>query len=296
VPVFLLISGSLLLDEKKEVIPKKIFSKIKNILFLLIFWSILYSGIFNIILPFLLHRPISLKSFILDFLNGHYHMWYLFVIIGLYLITPYLRSFTSRKNKDLVLAFINISLLMQFMIPALEALEPYYSYTSFFITYIDKFYLQFFCGYTAYYLAGWYLLHIGISRKRNELILYVVGLVSLAITILWVQVTKDYSNAYSNLNIFIFFYSTAAFYFIKNLKFSGQNFIAFITTVSKLSFGMYIIHPLLLEIGIMQRVSSNIISSAFINIILTWFVTFAASLLICIILSKIKGIKKLIRA
>ncbi len=93
VPLFLMISGALFLDEQKEVTLKGIISKnIKSLAIITIIWSVIYSVVKNIVFPFFDGGSINLKNAIGGIINGHYHMWYLYMIIGLYFIVPVLKK------------------------------------------------------------------------------------------------------------------------------------------------------------------------------------------------------------
>ena len=115
VPFFLMISGSLFLDEDKEISLKTILSKkIKSLAIITILWSIIYSTVYYIIFPLLTIKIINVRRFVVGVIRGHYHMWYLYMIIGLYIITPFLKKFVSKENKKMVLFFIIISFCFKF--------------------------------------------------------------------------------------------------------------------------------------------------------------------------------------
>ena len=124
VPLFVMISGSLFLDEKRKISTRNLYFKnIKGILFLLYLWSFLYTCIYNVVLPLLQNEDVVLKELIKDFILGNYHMWYMFMIAGLYAVTPFLRLFVKKKNSRLVLLFIVLSVGVQFTVPVLEGLS-----------------------------------------------------------------------------------------------------------------------------------------------------------------------------
>lgn len=249
VPLFVMISGALILDENKEFSMLKLFQKIKSILFLFIFWSAFYVLAEGIIYPLSIGNSLDILSLIISFIEGYYHMWYLYMLIGLYLITPFLRSFVNRNNKNFVLLFIAIALLTQFTPPIINGLAAIWKPVKYLDSFIAQFYLKFFGGYTAYYLSGWYIVHIGFSTKRKNIFLYAAGIGSLLLTILYVYLTHDLSNGYSNVNIFIYLYTTGVFTMIVNLPLAKYNTQTnLITNIATLSFGVYIIHPLLLAI------------------------------------------------
>ena len=79
VPCFIMISGALFLDKKINL--KRLYSKnIFRIVVAFVFWSAIYTFV-----PSLINNG---ENKLLTFLEGHYHMWFLFTIIGLYIISP----------------------------------------------------------------------------------------------------------------------------------------------------------------------------------------------------------------
>ena len=89
VPVLFMISGRFFLDPCRDVSLRKILTKyVPRIVIAFLFWSIVYtvyyvvSGIYD---------GLNIFGILSQFLEGPYHFWYLFVLIGLYLLTPFLR-------------------------------------------------------------------------------------------------------------------------------------------------------------------------------------------------------------
>lgn len=291
VPLFVMISGALMLDENKEISLHKLFDRnIKNIVLLLILWSAFYDIVYNIVFALWKEKELNVKNIIYSFIMGQTHMWYLYMLVGLYLITPFLRSFVRKENRKMVMLFIVISLLSQFTRPTLEKLTLIWEEFGYLSEFIDKFSLQFFCGYTAYYLMGWYIVHIGFEKKRRYCI-YLVGIISICVTILYVQITKNYNAAYSNVSILIFMYSIAIFLVLNNITIKNEEHNV-ILLLSNLSFGVYMFHPFV----------KKIVGNAMINCripLLTLGVFFVEICVIsfggCYIISKVPIIKKCIR-
>lgn len=294
VPLFLMISGALMLDENKEITMETILKKnIKNIVILLIAWLLIYSTLFSLIInPMLYGDTINLKSVVGRLYSGHYHMWYLYMIIGMYLITPYLRCFVRREKKNMVLCFIAVSLVAQFIAPVTDILSSFWQPFAYISSFISKFNLKFFCGYPVYYLTGWYIVHIGFDKKIMKYGIYIASILSVIITFLAVQITGDYNNGYSNTNIFIFMYSVGVFYALFNMKIElNQRKEYIIEMMSKLTFGVYIVHPIFLDVLKVIIPLTN----PLLHIILVFVLTIVISFAVCYIMSKNAITKKLIR-
>lgn len=98
VGVFVMISGAFMLSPKYPHPPQKIFKhNLPKIFTLLIFWILFYgtldafdkgASIFE-----LLATPL------LIFTKPHTHLWFLYVIAGLYILTPPLRIFTQYARR-----------------------------------------------------------------------------------------------------------------------------------------------------------------------------------------------------
>jgi peptidoglycan/LPS O-acetylase OafA/YrhL len=151
--------------------------------------------------------------------------------------------------------------------------------------------LDFFCGYTAYYLTGWYLVHVGLSRKMKYGI-YIASIISVIITFVMVQLTGDYDNGYSNLNIFIYLYSVGLFYALVNRKVElGQRKENIIKLLSKLTFGIFMMHPIVRTVLLWVIPLTN----PLLCIISVFILTISITFVICYIASKNAITRKLIR-
>lgn len=246
VPLFVMVSGALLLDERKTVTLRyDLFKKIKNIFLLILFWATVYALIYRVLFPLLQGETPSLREVLYAIAKGHYHIWYLYMILGLYLATPFLRSFAKKENKKLVLFFLLISLSTQFLLPVIEWLSLICEELAFVKTWVDMFYLQFFGGFAAYFLMGWYIVHIGFHKKWERRLLYALGLLSLLVIIVGTQLSKGAGNVYSNLGLPVFLYAASVFVALNSIKWKVKDrYKKWIGVISNMTFGVYIIHPL----------------------------------------------------
>ena len=90
VPLFVMISGALFLDESREITIKRVLSKnVLNLGVITLIWAVIYSVRYQIIAPLEVGNAINTQNVFMRILNGHYHMWYLYMTIGLYLMVPF---------------------------------------------------------------------------------------------------------------------------------------------------------------------------------------------------------------
>ncbi len=291
VPLFVMTSGALMLDEKRIITIKDLFSKrIFRLILLLIIWSGLYAIVYQVAIPVLNGTSINIKSIISSWFFGHSHLWYLYMQIGLYTALPILKKFVCKKNKDIILLYIIISLLSQFTIPFFEALSLHFEPIENIILFINKFELGFFNIFVTYYLSGWYIVHIGISQKIKRYIIYTASTLSMLIIIFYVNLTKNYVFAYSNSNILVFLYSIGVFLAINNLNIKSNSKL--FTKISNCSFGIYLIHMAVLTV-VNYFLPNDIIAPYYMLII--FIIVFLISFCLIFLLSKIPILKKLIK-
>lgn len=292
VPLFVMTSGALMLNEEKPFSLKKLFSgNILPMVILLVVWSALYAVGFQILIPALQGERIRLSSIIEAFLLGHYHLWYLYMQIGLYLALPLLRRIVSKANKNLVLLYIAISLLTQFTVPLIRSAALQWEGAGVLLSFLDKFHLGFFNVFVCYYLTGWYLVHIGVPEKGKRLAFYGVALLAVIVTMVYVAMTKDSKNACANDNLIIYLYSAGVFLALNNMIISPQIEPA-ISLLAKCSFGMFAIHPVFLSV--LTAVLPLTIPTP-VYILLTFVLIGALSCLATYVLSKVPLAKKLVR-
>ena len=118
VPVFVMISGSLFLRREQSI--KKLYQKyILRIVCAYIFWSGVYAFVSY------LKGECGLKEMVWEFFEGHYHLWFLLMIAGLYVVTPFLKTIT--ESKTLTNYFLVVGAIVSVVIPCLLHIVPYFS-------------------------------------------------------------------------------------------------------------------------------------------------------------------------
>lgn len=115
VSVSVMLSGPLMLsgDCDYDMIKKKLI-RLAIVFFSRSFVHIIHGQILNGLDKY------SAQSVLPQFLQGHYHMWYLLMFVGLYLIAPLLRQIT--KDDKSAEAFVALALCFGCLIPSLNDL------------------------------------------------------------------------------------------------------------------------------------------------------------------------------
>lgn len=282
VPIFVMISGAIFLDKNRVIETKKLYKKnIFRIVCAFIFWSVLYAII--------LGNSSNIKEFIDKIFVGHYHLWFLYMILGLYIITPILRKIT--EDKKMTEYFLMISIIFTIIIPTVFKFQVFSNMTEI-LKNID---LNF--GYVTYFVLGYYLNNKSFSNKTKKII-YIFSFLGFLVTILGSAIISRHkmipSNIYGEMYPNVLLESVGVFIFVKNLKFNfKQKHTEIIRKLAKYSFGVYLVHELILtklvHIGLTTLSFNPIIS---VPIIVG--IVYIASLIISIILNNIPILKKYI--
>jgi len=283
VPFFVMISGYFVLNENYELSIEKIKDKIIKLLCLFIFWSCFYAGVYNF------------REFIPQFIYGHYHLWYMFMIIGLYLMTPVLRLFVSEKNRKYVYYCIFLGIIFAFLPSLLDTLFIPNKATRYFSLYGIAG-----GAYLTYFLIGWDFKNIE-ARLKNIWLLVFWVLASVILIFycrhfLQLSYFKVNDPFYNSVKIPILIYSVSLFTLLYHLlkKFSqniNSKFKNFISKCSSLTLGVYLIHVnfLYLFIAIFKNILNGVAYVLVISLL-----TFITSFIVVYILSKFKYLRRLV--
>ncbi len=151
VPVFVMLSGALLLDPQKHASPRAFWTKrMSRLLPAILAWPAIYFAW----RAFYWHEPISPSIIVHDVVVGrpYIHLYFLFLIAGLYLVTPFLAralgTLPRPQIRQLILIIAGLAIganLFDFLASSAFTM---------------------FVPYLAYYLGGWYCAHVLVDRSR----------------------------------------------------------------------------------------------------------------------------------
>lgn len=110
VPVFFMISGALYLSPHKELSTGRLYRRtILRMAVSYLFWSGVYA------LSYCFHTGTGKWTFINETLRGHYHLWFIFAITALYILTPLLRQIT--RSREATRYLLLLCLVFGFLLP-----------------------------------------------------------------------------------------------------------------------------------------------------------------------------------
>lgn len=293
VPVFMMLSGAFLLEPAKgNDIPKclKRFGKFALNFYI---WSAFYA-FQGIAVKFVTGKEIT-KDLLFSsgqrFLWGHYHMWFVFLVMGFYLLLPIISRFTEQKR--VMEYFLILWVVTRYFAPAIATVIPQ---TNFLNTLISKLDLNMLIGYLGYFVLGYYIRKYGFGKKAR-LVLYIGGGFSMLYivlqTIMQSRLQDRYVEDYFSPSSFgILILSVAVFTLFANLK-QKDTCSKFIEKTAQYSFIIYMIHPFFMEklnlLGITTISFHTLISIPVLTIGI-----FVASFLTAAIIKKIPYINKIL--
>lgn len=296
VPCFMMLSGVMFLDKNKNIPIKKLYGKyILRLAVSYVFWSCIYA-LYNSFFD-------SGNSFIEKFkyfasycLSGEIHTWYVLVTIGIYMTLPIIKHLINTLDEKKLRYWILMMFIFFSIVPFVSSLSipmfPGY------VAYINKYMeLYFFAGYMFYFVMGYYLVSHDISAKIKKCIysLSIVGFVYSVVVFCVLNPLFGFKIGvlgYSNPNIV--FMSMGVFLFFTDVvskrKFSNK-FKRVITLLSGLTYGIYLIHVLILKVLHNMGVSLSFCAKS-VSILIVSLITFIFAAIIVYIMKKVPLVGK----
>lgn len=231
VPVFVMISGALFLDPGRKITMQILWKKhISNLLRVFLAWSFVYA-LAESAKEYALFTADYFLSVAQKTVTGHYHMWYLYLIGGLYLLTPLLREIAAREKLFKAVMIAALVLNPVTLIRTVPGSEIFALLT----------------GYVGYYYLG-YWLHHKMPQERK-----MTGFMTLS-AILYAAVAgfgilagiRNGESPDALLNVrmpFTMCYSVAVFLFFKR-RFASSQCCAPMQRLIPCALGIYLVHPM----------------------------------------------------
>lgn len=298
VPTFLMISGSLLLDEGYNNTNEKDKKRIVKMLKFLVFWSVFYSLVYNVAIPLFKGRDVDIIYTIEMIIKGHYHLWFVYMMIGIYLILPLLRLWIKKENIKYVKYYLILSFVFGFVLP--QIIEVGLLFTDFFahlqhvLTIANMSHVG---GFVFYFVLGWYLNN---TEFKNNKIFYLAGMMALIFSIIFSIMLSLYFNRkvsiYGNMTMNVVMFNIGFYLYVKNMDLKLQKkpkLKWIIDLISEHSLGIYAVHALIntIVIRIVTKVVGNF---SLINVPICLIMVLVISLIITIIIKKIPVLKQFV--
>ena len=214
---------------------------------------------------------------------GRHVMWFMFVLLGLYLVTPILSKFVQNATKKEVVLYL-ILWVITLVIPWLSP------YTRLNLNISSP--LYYFSGYVGYFLLGYYLHTYRPNFSRYAIILIAIPMVAKFIYTMMDGQRSD--ELFWYLSIPVMLLSIAYFTTVQKVfdekkdkpwayRIVGEGKL--LEIISNSSFGIYLIHILSLR-WLLWKVDFIVYGLGWIGqMIMTWTLTFLISFLLTWVIS-----------
>ncbi len=243
VPLFVLVSGALLIP-RAAAGAGAFYRRRLRLLPAVVFWTLLYIGI-----RALSKEALSPAVVLHDLVRGvpYYHLWYLFMLPGLYLLTPllarYVNTCPTRWRAALLTVFLLCASMASMTAGALGVRDMHTVLTRF-------------IPFLGYYLAGYELSRIPTGRLPGPALAALAVLAAAAIPVtnrlLWIHGSHRIAMlVYQSHSPLVILFSLA-FFLLIHARFQGEPPprlpLRVLRATAPAAFGIYLVHPLLLRV------------------------------------------------
>lgn len=248
VPTFIMVSGALLLSPSNESISEFFKKRAGRVLIPFLVWTFLY----------LLWKKL-LFSPDLGWMEGlrraaanqvHFHLWFFYILIGLYLVTPVFRFVVRQASRKDLLYFLILCFVMASFLPFVERFVDLIWKVNFRLAIL----VEPAQGFIGYFVAGYFLRQYAEEKHQRLASLFWIGsLIFCMAATYWVSARLGHYHGifYENMAPNVAVYVVAFFVLAKNanvqLQKLPQSLQQVILLLSKTSFGIYLVHPMIME-------------------------------------------------
>lgn len=292
VPVFVMISGALLLGPRQETSEAFFSKRVRRIGWPLVFWTTVYFVIRKVFD----HEPVT-AGYVLEHLvqaDPPYHTYFLWLIAGLYLVTPLVRTLIQHATQQQRVALIGLI----FVLSSGYALANAWFWGN------GRFVLSFFVPYLGYYLAGYELTQLPFGTVTRRHYIWAVGL-SVIYTVLIASPYLDHLGRQNGRFVLGYFsvpvmvMSVAVFraaWLWEQQRIRPMSRLdRWAHSLSSATFGIYLVHVAVL-IGLREAMAGQDTDNSqfLVNVVLGTVAAFALSYGITVLMQKTPGFKRLV--
>lgn len=243
---FVMISGAIFLNPARTVTIKKAWGKYAARIFrVLLVWGFFYYAVFQA--PGQAIDGNYFYQFMVKFFSGdlYFHLWFLYMIAGLYMVTPLVKFITAKATQQELGYFILLAFVCFCVSPYLELIFP----GNIASVFLDKLQIGLGGGYLLYFLCGHYFHTYPLPGSQRAL-LYAAGILGAAATT-WLTYSLSMEAGYgvdtymNRLSLNIFMAAIALFVLVKyaiNRLNPGEKLQRLVKMLSDNSFGIYLLH------------------------------------------------------
>jgi len=243
IPIFFMLSGTFLLS-KNESTATFYRKRLKKLVIPLVAWSVIYIFWDKRSFSFFFHDSHIYQLISVPLQRpAYYHLWFMYAIIGLYVLIPFVKKIALNSSEEELRAFMFLWFVASSVIPI------YWKYR-----WLTGMGIEMLTGYAGYLVVGYVIGRSELSKKMGPA-LTAVFLINLGITAFG---TYKLSNADAALNqtflsplqpnmILMSVSLFALFKFVAGTRSPNRLLSLVVGRLCKTCYGIYLVHPLLFD-------------------------------------------------
>ena len=239
VPVFFMITGALLLDPDKEIGWKKIGRYVKRMALVLCTWGLAFCVLQRVFMERSISPSLIVCS-VIDLLSnkGFSHLWYVYDLIGIYLMLPMLRAWTATSGDRDQRTLLAVLFVFTCVVPTIN--------TAFGLELSIFLWLS---SSVFYVMLGYYV-HNKIELDKRVMVMGIMSLVTcMALKAYGVVVVGEYWKwLHGPACPLEAAWSVCVFLIMKHHLDRTYSRRGVIERVASLSLGIYVVHPLFINL------------------------------------------------
>lgn len=241
VPIFVMLTGSFVLSNYNDKLGSFINNAFNKIILPFLIWSIVYlmynngDDLFGNTLTNIQKSDLLIEKA----LSGtEVHLWYVYMIVGIYLVIPIFSKWTKYATPKELYLFLGFWFFLLFA-------NPYLS------NYTTDFQFNYFTGYIGYLIAGFYFFNYFKLNKVIPWLLLIISIASIAaITYTTSYAKNEFNDTFlAPLTPGIFIMSVSVYLLAKQSSLNMSKWLTnMVDQICKFSYGIYLVHYLVLAL------------------------------------------------
>ncbi len=277
--LFFMVSGALILPMKEDSWMPFLKHRLAKVVIPMLFWSAV-----TLIIQYwdgtkTATDIISDFGLLLFYPHANPNYWFIYVLLGLYLLTPILSPWIKKSNQSEIRYYLCLWVL--------ALVTMLLSYANVKMPKIENAPLYYFGGWVGYFVLGYYL------RSFNFRINYIICIICIVLPFViyvWLKYASwDYQKVMGYLSLLTALSATSYFVLLKRISLR----CGLIEKMSNLSFGVYLIHILIRD-NIVCRIPAIYSHGSLVMVLSIWALTLFLSFSIIYVITKFPYSKYLI--
>ncbi len=252
VPMFFMISGALILRSKNTYsIKYTLKERVLRLLIPMFIWSVIAAGVRLYADESVAFTTGNLWGEMINFLREPVavHLWFMYYLIPMYLISPALKSFIDNAEGNVVKYIIVLWLIqiLSFTLTGIFKEDSQIALVS--INLVNN--IGFISGYLGYFILGWYIFDTDV--KISNLWLVIIALGAVIFISVGTKTVTEYNGFYTETfksyrSIFVVVLSSAVFILLNRIKRLPKFLQGAVAELAAVSYGVYLSHNVIIDL------------------------------------------------